>query len=268
MILKKRLISAVFASLVVAAAGIFMSVGAAEAAPYGSITLDTANYIMAPGNAYDIGVTIKGANGNKLRADEVKKLVSSGQIKVRDSRTGSVVDLKQLSNGNFRVTGKREGTCYILYEGGGTHASVRIDVKRGEKQRGTAVRNTSIFTQDIGASSTPTTTSSETSAKSGYPKILEEYSAKLRAAAPRLVREYQQEATQNTQGLQGLASLSNKKVSELAEISNAGVQEMAQWMYRSGSGTYSEYESWAGKLMDVYQEEAAKITNAYLASAT
>ena len=115
------------------------------AASKGSITLDTAQYTMAPGNMYTIGAFIKDEKGNQLTPDQVKDLVSSGKLVVRDSRTGSIVDLVQLSTGHFRVIGKNEGTCYILYEIGGTHASVRIDVKNGAKQGGSAVRNTSYF---------------------------------------------------------------------------------------------------------------------------
>ena len=115
----------------------------------GSIMLDTANYILAPGNKYTIGAFIKDKNGKSLTPAEVKQLVDSGKLKVRDSRTGSIVDLEQLSTGHFRVTGKNVGTCYILYEIGGTHASIRIDVQNGVKQHGTAVRNTSIFTKDV-----------------------------------------------------------------------------------------------------------------------
>ncbi|MCI9576829.1 MAG: hypothetical protein HFJ84_09325 [Clostridiales bacterium] len=43
------------------------------------------------------------------------------------------------------MIGKNEGTCYILYEIGSTHASVRVGVKNGFKQDGSAVRNTSYF---------------------------------------------------------------------------------------------------------------------------
>lgn len=138
---------------------------------HGSIMLDTANYIMAPNNIYDIGVTIKDGNGNTLSASEVRSMFSSGKIKVTDSRTGSVVNLTQLVNGNFRVTAKNPGTCYIVYTGGGTHASVKIDVQKGVSQHGTAVRHTSWFTQNIGISksgagtttSTPTTSSTPSS---------------------------------------------------------------------------------------------------------
>ena len=111
----------------------------------GSITLDTAQYTLAPGNMYTIGAFIKDANGNPLSAAQIQNLVASGQLVVRDSRTGSIVDLVQLSTGNFRVVGKNEGTTYIIYEIGGTHASVRVDVRKGAQPGGSAVRNTSYF---------------------------------------------------------------------------------------------------------------------------
>lgn len=85
---------------------------------------------MAPGNRYDIGVFIRDANGNQLSAEQVRQLVANGRLKVWDSRTGSIVKLEQLPTGHFRVTGKSEGITYIVYEMGGTHASVRIDVKK------------------------------------------------------------------------------------------------------------------------------------------
>ena len=83
------------------------------------------------------------AAGNPLRSEQIKNMVTQGTLKVRDSRTGSIVNLEQQSNGNFQVTGKNEGTAYIVYEIGNAHASVRIDVKKGVEQHGTAVRNTS-----------------------------------------------------------------------------------------------------------------------------
>ena len=42
---------------------------------------------------------------------------------------------------------------------------------------------------------------------------------------------------------------------------------MANVYYKSGTGKYSEYEEWSGKLMDIYQDEGKKITDAYLDSA-
>lgn len=103
-------------------------------------------------------------------------------------------------------------------------------------------------------------------AESSYQAILDEYSAIIRETTPALVEEYNAEAEGNTEGIEGLAKLSNEKVSELAEISNEGIREMAKVYYKKGSGGYSEYEEWAGKLMDVYLEEAEKITDAYMDS--
>ena len=114
----------------------------------GSITLDTVRYTMAPGGVYDIGVTVTDGKGNRLSGEAVRKMVEDGTLRVRDSRTGSIVSLRQLSNGNFRIIGKNPGTCYIVYEvvqNGQvvTHASVRVDVQAGASAGGIATRNTS-----------------------------------------------------------------------------------------------------------------------------
>ncbi len=100
-----------------------------------------------------------------------------------------------------------------------------------------------------------------------YETVLEEYTNKLQEATPKLIEEYKNEATKNTDGLQGLASLCNDKVSELAKISTDGIQEMAQLMLHSGSGSYDEYQEWSTKLQNVYMDEAAKIQDTYMSSA-
>ena len=100
-----------------------------------------------------------------------------------------------------------------------------------------------------------------------YEDILTEYSQKLRDATPVLIEEYNEAAKENQDGLTGLATLCNAKVSELAVISNEGIQEMAKWYYKHGSGSYEEYSEWAGKLQEVYMEEASKIQEAYMNSA-
>ena len=114
----------------------------------GSITLDTVNYKMAPGNIYDIGVTVTDGAGNALSGEQVQQMYQNGTLRVTDSRTGSIVDLTQLPNGNFRVTGKNAGTCWITYEViqdgvAVTHASVKVDVAAGVTQGGVATRDTS-----------------------------------------------------------------------------------------------------------------------------
>lgn len=100
-----------------------------------------------------------------------------------------------------------------------------------------------------------------------YQSILDYYTVKIKASTPGLINEYKAEAANNTGGLMGLAEISNNKVSKLAEISNEGVGEMADLYLRAGSGSYSEYEDWAGKLYDVYIEEAGKIYSIYMDSA-
>ena len=55
----------------------------------GSITLDTAQYTMAPGDMYTIGAFLKDANGKAMDASQVRALVNGGALVVKDSRTGS-----------------------------------------------------------------------------------------------------------------------------------------------------------------------------------
>lgn len=111
----------------------------------GSIMLDTSRYTMAPGNRYTIGAYVRDANGNSVSASQ---LVREGKLNVRDSRTGSIVDLVQLPNGNFQVIGKNPGTCFIVYEINGVHASVRVDVQKDlSKPYGSSVRNTTYWLQ-------------------------------------------------------------------------------------------------------------------------
>ena len=100
-----------------------------------------------------------------------------------------------------------------------------------------------------------------------YQTILDDYTDRLRDAVPGLIEEYQTEAADNNEGIQGLAEICYAKVSKLAEISMDGVSEMAEYYYNHGSGSYEEYSEWAGKLQEVYMEEAGKIQDAYMDSA-
>lgn len=109
--------------------------------------------------------------------------------------------------------------------------------------------------------------SSETQGLSDYQSVLDEYTVKLQEATPILIEEYQREAAENQDGLNGLAELCNNKVSELAEICNEGVQKMAQIYLYQGSGSQDEYMEWGNKLQDIYMEEAAKIQQEYMNSA-
>ena len=80
------------------------------------------------------------------------------------------------------------------------------------------------------------------------------------------MQEYNAEAAENTAGIEGLAEISAAKIEKLAEIETEGTEKMAAYMMTKGSGNYSEYEEWAGKLYEVYEAEATKITDAYMAS--
>lgn len=100
-----------------------------------------------------------------------------------------------------------------------------------------------------------------------YQAVLDDYTQKIKEAAPKLVQEYNSEYPNNQNGLEGLAELSNEKISELAEISNDGIGEMAEIYFNNGSGDYEVYEDWASKLTDVYMDEAGAITDAYMTSA-
>lgn len=100
-----------------------------------------------------------------------------------------------------------------------------------------------------------------------YQEILDAYTVKLQEATPGLIEEYNAEAAENTEGLEGLATICNEKVSALAEISMEGTQEMANIYLHSGDGTSEEYQEWGAKLQEVYLAEAAKIQEAYMQSA-
>ena len=75
--------------------------------------------------------------------------------------------------------------------------------------------------------------SSQTSTVRGYQQIYDEYAEKLRKAGP------------------------TSSITEMAEICNDSVYEMARYMYsaKGTEGQYATYESWAEKLFDVYMNE-------------
>lgn len=124
------------------------------------------------------------------------------------------------------------------------------------------------------ANSNPTESQSDSgvnaspSSDKTYQSVLDDYTKKLQDATPGLIEEYNAEAATNQGGLEGLANIANAKVSELATICNDGVNEMAQLMLSTGSGKSDEYEEWAAKLQNVYNNEAQKIMDNYTNSAT
>ena len=105
----------------------------------GAVMMDTRRYTMAPGNIYDIGVKLFGNAATKTR-------------RVIPSYT-SVASVKQLPNGNYRVTALRPGvttiTLYIIDPKDPlkqiTHASIEFTVENGVKQNGAAWRQMTYF---------------------------------------------------------------------------------------------------------------------------
>lgn len=86
---------------------------------------------------------------------------------------------------------------------------------------------------NTGSSSSSGNSSSTNTSVRGYQQIYDEYSKKLKDAGP------------------------TSSVSEMAEICNDGVYEMARYMHSAKGidGQYGTYEDWAGKLIDVYMQE-------------
>lgn len=80
----------------------------------------------------------------------------------------------------------------------------------------------------------PVEEASTVESTSGYQAIYDEYSARIQAECPVL------------------------SMTECAELSNEGVSKMAEYMYKAKGtdGQYATYETWAGKLMDVYMASA------------
>ena len=133
----KKLFSILTAAAVMAS----MAAVPASAAAYGTLTMDTQSYIMAPGDIYDFRAKVEGGD---LRQEEVV---------VSDSRTGSVVQLSRVpGTDKYRIKAVNEGVCWVVAEVRGTHASIRVEVKAGAEQGGVATR--SITQVPISSSST------------------------------------------------------------------------------------------------------------------
>lgn len=95
-----------------------------------------------------------------------------------------------------------------------------------------------------------------------YQAIFNDYTSKIKEAAPKLADEYTEEAATS----EDLVELSNTKIAVLADLSTEGVSKMADLHFKSGIGTYEDYQNWSDKLLDVYLNEAIIITEAYMSS--
>ncbi|XOQ48507.1 MAG: hypothetical protein ACFWUM_06260 [Eubacteriales bacterium] len=101
-----------------------------------SILLDTTSYTMPPNGRYEIGWRLTGTRGTSVKVY---------------SNNPDVASVTKLANGNYRVTGRKDGTVYIMYDVYDsknkllTHASVRVDVKTGIRPRGDSTRQIGVF---------------------------------------------------------------------------------------------------------------------------
>lgn len=104
--------------------------------------------------------------------------------------------------------------------------------------------------------------SSSTEEAVTYDSIYEEYSAKIKEAGTKAVKEFKEEAADETDVTE-LATLANNKVMDIANVQVEGGTKMAELMTKNGD-EYSKYEKAYKKLYAVYNDEGMKVYSAYM----
>ncbi|MDF1495812.1 leucine-rich repeat domain-containing protein [Caproiciproducens sp. CPB-2] len=113
----------------------FISLGVAPTLPKSTLTLDTTSYVVAPRATYEIGAKLTGF---------------SKSVKVYSS-SSDIAKVEKLENGNYKVTGLKSGTTYIMFDvynsvgSKVSHASVRITVQNGAKSHGDSTHQIAVF---------------------------------------------------------------------------------------------------------------------------
>ena len=101
-----------------------------------SITLDTTSYTMPVKGQYQIGLKLTGT-----KAASVKFY----------STNNNVATVVKLKNGNYKITGVKTGTAYVMFDIYDnknmrlTHASVKVTVQNGVKPNGNSARQIGLF---------------------------------------------------------------------------------------------------------------------------
>ncbi len=103
-----------------------------------SLILDTKTYTLAPQKSYEVGLKQTGLNGMT--------------VKVYSSAAG-IAAITKLKNGNYRITGLKPGVTYIMFDVYDDknrritklHASVRLNVQVGAKQKGDSTKQIAVF---------------------------------------------------------------------------------------------------------------------------
>lgn len=97
----------------------------------GTLTLDTRSYTMAPKGIYDFRARLEGQGLNQK------------DLKVTSSRTGIATVAQVPGTDKYRITAVGEGTCYIIAEIYGVHASIKVTVQNGATPGGSSERSIS-----------------------------------------------------------------------------------------------------------------------------
>lgn len=98
--------------------------------------------------------------------------------------------------------------------------------------------------------------------KISYKSIFDEYSAKLKTATPKLIKELHEEAEINEIGIWGLSLILNQKTDSLSRIYFEGAAKLAKGLYEQGLGKENEYFDYSQKLEDIWYKEMQKIEDA------
>lgn len=126
-----RCLAVLMTAVVLVLSGI--QAGAQQSTATRTLVMDTRSYQMAPGNLYDIKVSVSGAN------------VSSSDVVVYSSRDSVAKVSRIAGTDKYRITALKEGTTYITSEVYGVHASVCITVKKGVQKHGEANRSVTVI---------------------------------------------------------------------------------------------------------------------------
>lgn len=158
--------------------------------------------------------------------------------------------VKACSDKGFTVNYDKGDSFYNADNSAGWHVSIKYE-------------GNNIMSIDIDAPSESSTapSASKDTTKQAEPKPTESKSEKsstdkTKAHSTQGVSKYETIYNEYTQKIRDAAPTSS--ISELAEIVNEGVGKMAEYMWtaKGTDGQYATYEEWSGKLMDVYLSEA------------
>lgn len=93
-----------------------------------------------------------------------------------------------------------------------------------------------------------------------YEKIFNNYNAKLKSSSTKFISELANEEKVNTNGLEGLSNIANKKLSSLLDIQIEGFETMKKVLEEKGiHGQHTEYQRWVEKLSETHSKEVEKI---------